>query len=53
LGGTSIASGGSGRLHVGLGDASRVDTVQVDWPDGERTRVGPLRANQRVRISRE
>ena len=32
------------RVHHGLGDAERVDSVEVTWSDGERERFGPLSA---------
>jgi hypothetical protein len=35
LGGGSYQSANDPRLHFGLGDASRVDSVEVLWPSGQ------------------
>jgi hypothetical protein len=32
------------RVHVGLGDASRIESVEVRWPFGATQRFGPLDA---------
>lgn len=34
------------RVHVGLGDASQADEVEVRWPDGLVERFGPLPAGR-------
>jgi len=34
------------RVHVGLGDAERVDEVLVRWPDGSETKHGPFEADR-------
>lgn len=34
--------------HFGLGEAEVVDRIQVNWPDGSTTALGPLVANQTV-----
>ena len=34
----------------GLGDAARIDALEVRWPDGSRERFGPLAAGTRVRL---
>src|SRR5262245_33448718 len=36
--------------HFGLGDVTRVDAVEVAWPSGERTVLGPLDGDRRWRI---
>jgi hypothetical protein len=36
-GGSGYLSGSSRRVHFGLGDAERVDTLVIDWPSGEHT----------------
>ena len=36
LDGYSYAGGNDPRVHFGLGDADRVDSVEVQWPDGQR-----------------
>ena len=35
--GTSFASSAAAGVHVGLGDATRIDRVVVTWPDGAQT----------------
>jgi len=34
------------RVHLGLGDAGRVDSLVVRWSDGTRERFGPLAADR-------
>lgn len=38
------------RVHVGLGAATSVDRVDVQWPDGRRERFGPFPADAETRI---
>ena len=33
--------------HFGLGDATRVDALDIAWPSGERTALGTLDADRR------
>jgi hypothetical protein len=44
-GGGSYQSSSDPRLHVGLGDAARVDAIEVSWPSGRVDRIGPLAAD--------
>src|SRR5262245_61009941 len=51
---TRVVSAGSGYLsgqslvqHFGLGAATVVDAVEITWPSGEVTRLGPLAADRR------
>lgn len=37
-------------LHFGLGEFSQADEIIVQWPDGKRTQVGPVPANDRITI---
>ena len=38
-------------LYFGLGNASRVDRIEVIWPSGERQVVsGPIQANQQLEV---
>jgi hypothetical protein len=34
--GGSYLSSSDARIHIGLGTATRIDSVQVEWPDGKR-----------------
>jgi enediyne biosynthesis protein E4 len=36
------------RVHVGLGEATRIDSVQVKWPDGKTDSFGPFDADRVV-----
>jgi len=42
--GSSFGSSEDPRLHFGLGDAARVESVEVRWPFGATQRFGPLDA---------
>jgi enediyne biosynthesis protein E4 len=44
--GSSYLSQGDMRLHFGLGAATRVDTLEVSWPDGTTTKLTDVKANQ-------
>ncbi len=50
IAGSSYASQHSGRLHFGLGDASRVESLTVHWPGGDVERFGAIAGRQLVRI---
>jgi tetratricopeptide (TPR) repeat protein len=45
FGGGSYQSASDPRLHIGLGDADRVEVLEVAWPSGRLDRFGPLRAD--------
>jgi hypothetical protein len=47
---TSHLSTHDPRLHFGLGEAVRVEAVDVRWPDGTRSNRGNVAANQFLRI---
>lgn len=49
-GGTSYLSAADPRLLVGLGDASRVEQLEIRWPSGRVQHVGPLDADHGYRI---
>jgi hypothetical protein len=40
------------RVHIGLGDAARVDEITIIWPDGTRERFGPHPADMIVTLRR-
>ena len=44
-GGGSYQSAGDPRLHFGLGDAARIEAVEVRWPSGIVDRFGDLPAD--------
>ncbi len=51
--GYSYLAANDPRVHVGLGSATRVETVTVQWPDGVRERFGPFDADRVVELRRE
>ncbi len=48
----SYLAANDARVHVGLGDATKVDAVDVRWADGVRERFGPFDADQIVTLRR-
>ncbi len=44
-GGGSYQSASDPRLHFGLGEAARVESIEVKWPSGRVDRYGPLAAD--------
>jgi enediyne biosynthesis protein E4 len=46
----SFLSCSDARIHFGLGEASVVDQVEINWPDGTQQRHGRLAANCEYRI---
>jgi enediyne biosynthesis protein E4 len=49
-GGNSFAGQSSARVHVGLGTAPQVDSVEVRWPSGLRQRFDAIPINRITRI---
>jgi enediyne biosynthesis protein E4 len=45
VGGGSYLSAGDPRLHFGLGDARRIDSLEVHWPSGRVDRYHDLPAD--------
>ena len=45
VGGGSYQTAGDTRLHFGLGDADRVESIEVRWPSGRVDRLGSLPAD--------
>jgi hypothetical protein len=48
--GSGFLSSSSPVLHFGLGDAARVERLEVRWPSGQRDLHTDLAANQRLRL---
>ena len=44
--GSSYLSHSDRRLHFGLGNAAKVDTLEVVWPSGQKDKFGPLAADK-------
>lgn len=40
-------------LHFGLGESDQVDSIQVQWPDGNVSRLEAATANQQIEIRQE
>src|SRR5262245_36081033 len=49
--GSTFMSQSDFRLQFGLGEASAVDAVEVQWPGGNLEKIGPLPAGQIVTIT--
>ena len=41
------------RLHFGLGDATRVDAVEIRWPDGVVEKLENVEADRVLRLTHE
>ena len=50
--GYSYLAANDPRVHIGLGDITRVESVTVRWADGSRERFGPFEADGIVDIRR-
>ena len=48
----SYCSANDPRVHVGLGDATRVDEVRVVWPDGTENTFGPFEAGKQHTLTK-
>ena len=49
--GSSYISQEDKRLHFGLGKAGQVDALEVSWPDGTKTAMASVKANQMIDIA--
>ncbi len=38
------------RMHIGLGEATTLDSLIVDWPDGRQTKLYEVSADQMLRV---
>ncbi len=50
FGGGSYQSSSSPFLHFGVGDAPRVDSIEIRWPSGLVETIGPVEIDRRHRI---
>ncbi|MEE8585582.1 MAG: CRTAC1 family protein [Acidobacteriota bacterium] len=50
MGGTSYLSARSPRLHIGLGNASQADEIEILWPGGRRQKLENVSANRRLTV---
>jgi len=50
---TGYLSQNDARMHFGIGDAEKVDFVEIKWPSGKTQRVEDLDANQILTITEE
>ena len=48
--GSGYVSSSSKRQHFGLGPASRIDEVEIEWPSGERTQLRDLAGDRAYQI---
>jgi len=48
--GSAYLSGQSLVQHFGLGDATRVEALEIAWPSGERTALAELDADRRYLV---
>ena len=49
-GGMSYQSAQDPRLHFGLGSHSMIDSLEIDWPSGAKTKLENIKADQIVAI---
>jgi hypothetical protein len=49
-GGMSYQSSQDPRLHFGLGDRTNVDSLEIVWPSGEKTKLANLKADQYLAV---
>jgi len=47
---SSYLSSSDPRLHFGLGPVTALDSVQVDWPDGQQQTLHAVRADRILRV---
>ncbi|MDF1574757.1 MAG: VCBS repeat-containing protein [Bacteroidales bacterium] len=41
------------RLHFGLGDVARIDSIQIQWPDGSCSMLTGIEANQFLQLNQK
>jgi hypothetical protein len=47
-GGSNYLSQDPAEVHFGIGDATHIDRLDILWPDGESSSVGPIVAGSRI-----
>jgi hypothetical protein len=48
---SGYASQSDPRLHFGLGDAARIDRIEIRWPSGKMQTLEGQRPNQVIRVT--
>lgn len=49
-GGSNYLSQDPAEIHFGIGDATHIDRLDILWPDGESSSVGPIVAGSRIEV---
>ena len=49
--GSSYLSHSDRRLHFGLGNAAKVDKLEIIWPSGQKDTFGPLQADKQYTLT--
>jgi len=49
--GEGLSSQNSKRIHVGLGEAKKIDSLIVSWPNGRISTLGPVNAGTSLKIN--
>ena len=50
---TGYLSQSDPRAHVGLGEKTKVDQIEIRWPDGRVTKLSDVKADQILEIIQE
>ena len=50
---TGYLSQADPRRHFGLGKASKAESVEIRWPDGQTTKLADVKANQLLTVIQE
>ena len=48
--GEGLSGQNSKRIHVGLGDKTKIDSIKVNWPSGKVTEVKSIAAGERITV---
>jgi hypothetical protein len=48
--GEGLSSVNSKRIHIGMGDADKIDMLEVTWPSGKKTIKENVNAGERITI---